>query len=296
MKAMILAAGLGTRLRPLTDDRPKALVELSGRTLLEITLSRLRSFGVTEVIVNVHHFADMVIDYLKSNKNFGMRIEISREDVLLDTGGGLKKATWFFLDDSSRRLSKSGDSNQMDEPFLLHNVDVISTIDLGRMFQFHKEHRALATLAVQSRETSRYLLFDNHLQLRSRRAGLYGKPELVRVPTANSLHERSASQPAETINNCHSERSEESAFSESPAARPESLQALAFSGIHIISPRLLPLLTEEGVFSIIPSYLRLSAQGKKILAFRADQYYWRDLGKPADLAQAALDLQQGVFT
>ncbi|PYT47863.1 MAG: hypothetical protein DMG44_16905 [Acidobacteria bacterium] len=97
MRAMILAAGLGTRLRPLTDTRPKALVEIAGRTLLEITLTRLRAFGITEVIINVHHFADLVIDYLKSNKNFGMRIEISREDILLDTGGGLKKATWFFL-------------------------------------------------------------------------------------------------------------------------------------------------------------------------------------------------------
>ena len=305
MKAMILAAGLGTRLRPLTDTRPKALVELSSRTLLEITLSRLRTFGVSEVIINVHHFADQVTDYLKSHKNFGMRIEISREEVLLDTGGGLKKAAWFFLEDSARRDSHRGDSSrgdssrgdssrgdstQIDEPFLLHNVDVISNIDFQRTLQFHRENNALATLAVQSRETSRYLLFDNHLQLRGRRAGLYGKPELVRVPTANSLHERGASQPAETINNCHSERSEEFAFSESPAARPESLQALAFSGIHIISPRLLPMLTEEGVFSIIPSYLRLSAQGEKILAFRADQYYWRDLGRPADLAQAALDL------
>src|SRR5467141_5434643 len=112
MKAMILSAGLGTRLRPLTDNRPKALVELGGRTLLEITLSRLRSFGISEVIVNVHHFANMVIDYLKTKKNFGMRIEISREDVLLDTGGGLKKASWFFLEDSTRRHSKSDDSNQ----------------------------------------------------------------------------------------------------------------------------------------------------------------------------------------
>src|SRR6202035_706491 len=170
MKAMILAAGLGTRLRPLTDIRPKALVELSGRTLLEITLSRLRTFGVTEVIINVHHFADMVIDYLKSNNNFGMRIEISREEVLLDTGGGLKKAAWFFLEDparrdSSRRSSSPGDSDYIDEPFLLHNVDVISTIDLRRMLQFHTENHALATLAVQSRETSRYLLFDERLQL-----------------------------------------------------------------------------------------------------------------------------------
>src|SRR5467141_3584316 len=155
MKAMILAAGLGTRLRPLTDNRPKALVELSGRTLLEITLSRLRTFGITEVIINVHHFADMVIDYLKSNNNFGMRIEISREEVLLDTGGGLKKAAWFFLEDTAR----------LDEPFLLHNVDVISTIDLRRLLQFHLENQALATLAVQSRETSRPLLFNDHHQL-----------------------------------------------------------------------------------------------------------------------------------
>ena len=248
MKAMILAAGLGTRLRPLTDNRPKALVELSGRTLLEITLSRLRSFGVTEVIINVHHFADLVTNYLKAHNNFGMRIEISREDVLLDTGGGLKKAASFFLEDSSR----------LDEPFLFHNVDVISNIDLRRMIQFHTENHALATLAVQSRETSRPLLFDDHLQLCGRRAGRDHEPEIVR-PSAH-------------------------------------LDPLAFSGIHVLSPRLLPMLSEEGIFSIIPSYLRLAAQGEKILAFRADAYYWRDLGRPADLAQAAADLQQGAFT
>ncbi len=249
MKAMVLAAGLGTRLRPLTDDRPKALVEIAGRTLLEITLSRLRSFGVTEVIINVHHFADMILDYLKAHDNFGMRIEVSREELLLDTGGGLKKAAWFFLEDSTR-----GDSSRLEEPFILHNVDVISTIDLRRMAQFHSENHALATLAVQSRETSRYLLFNEHLQLCGRRAGRDGKPELVR----SSDH----------------------------------LQALAFSGIHVISPRLLPMITEEGLFSIIATYLRLAAQGEKILAFRADEYYWRDLGKPADLLQAAQDLQQ----
>ena len=136
MKAMVLAAGLGTRLRPLTNDRPKALVEIAGRTLLEITLIRLRTFGIREVIVNVHHFADLVVAYLKGHDNFGMRIEVSREDVLLDTGGGLKKAGWFFLEDSSR-----GDE------FLLHNVDVISTIDFARMVQAHKANQALATLA-----------------------------------------------------------------------------------------------------------------------------------------------------
>jgi len=244
---MILAAGLGTRLRPLTNDRPKALVEVGGRTLLEITLSRLRVFGVREVIINVHHFADMVVDYLKKNNNFGMRVEVSREEVLLDTGGGLKKAAYFFLDDS----------NDSDEPFILHNVDVISTIDLASMVQFHREHKALATLAVQERETSRYLLFNQHLQLCGRRAGGNPSAELAR----SSLQ----------------------------------LQALAFSGIHVISPGLLSMMTEEGAFSIITSYLQLASQGENILAFRADEYYWRDLGRPENVGQAERDLKNRVF-
>ena len=240
MKAMILAAGLGTRLRPLTDSRPKALVEVAGRTLLEITLERLRSFGIHEVIINVHHFADMILDYLKTKDNFGMRIEVSREEVLLDTGGGLKRAAWFFREGS--------------DPFILHNVDVISTIDLQRMVQFHTENQALATLAVQDRKTSRPLLFDEQLQLCGRRSGRDQKTELVRSS--------------------------------------QQVLALAFSGIHVISPRLFAMMIEEGVFSIITSYLRLAAQGEKILAFRADEYYWRDLGRPEHLMQAVEDLKK----
>jgi len=246
MKAMILAAGLGTRLRPLTNDRPKALVEVAGRTLLEITLARLRAFGIRDVIVNVHHFADMVIEYLKAHDNFGMRIEVSREDVLLDTGGGLRKAAWFFLEDSARA----------DEPFLLHNVDVISTIDFAKMVQAHKANQALASLAVQKRESSRQLLFDERLQLCGRRAGRDREPEIVR-----------------------------------PSPR---LEPLAFSGIHIISPRLLPMLVEDGIFSIITQYMRLAGEGEKVAGFRADQYYWRDLGRVEDLQQAEQDLQQNA--
>ena len=111
MKAMVLAAGLGTRLRPLTDSRPKALVEVAGRTLLDRTLARLRQFGIRDVIINVHHFGGMIEDYLRRNHDFGMHIAISREDVLLDTGGGLKRAAWF--------LDSSGDGNEQDPPILI---------------------------------------------------------------------------------------------------------------------------------------------------------------------------------
>jgi len=248
VKAMILAAGLGTRLRPLTNDRPKALVEVSGRTMLEITLSRLRAFGICDVIINVHYFADMIVEYLKKKDNFGMHIEVSREDVLLDTGGGLQKAADFFLKDQRDR----------ETPFVLHNVDVISTIDLSRMAEFHRENQALATLAVQDRETSRYLLFDERHHLCGRRTGGDQEDELV-----------GSSKPAE---------------------------ALAFSGIHIISPRFLELILEDGVFSIITTYLRLATEGEKILAFQADDYYWRDMGRPDDVLLAARDLKQQILS
>lgn len=241
MKAMVLAAGLGTRLRPLTDDRPKALVEVGGRTLLEIALTRLREFGIRDVIINAFHFAEMIENYLQEHNNFDLHIEISREQTLLDTGGGLKKAAQFFL---QGRVGS--------EPFILHNVDVISNIDFARMVKFHSERNALATLAVQERETSRYLLFDDSLELCGRRAGRDGQLQLVR-----------------------------------PAPYPH---ALAFSGIHVISPQFLEMMTEEGAFSIIDSYLRLAAQGQKILAFRADQYYWCDLGRPEHIAQAEEDI------
>ena len=245
MKAMVLAAGLGTRLRPLTHDRPKALVEIGGHSLLEITLRRIASFGIREVIVNVHHFADMVIDYLGKNRNFGLRVEVSREDdLLLDTGGGLKKAAWFFLEGATQ------------EPFLVHNVDVISTIDITRMLHFHRQNNALATLAVQRRQTSRLLLFDECNRLCGRQVEKHA-PEIV----------RGASQTT----------------------------PLAFSGIHVISPALLGMINEQGAFSIITTYLRLAAAGNQISAFRADQYYWRDLGKPEHISQATADIEQGVL-
>jgi NDP-sugar pyrophosphorylase family protein len=267
---MILAAGLGTRLRPLTDTRPKALVELNGRTLLEVTLARLRRFGVSEVIVNVHHFADQVVDYLRDHDNFGMRIEISREDdELLDTGGGLLKAADFFLRDSA-----SGDAD--GKPFLLHNVDVLSSIDLGEMVKRHGEENALATLAIQPRQSSRCLLFDSELRLCGRRTA--GKPDEL--------------------------------ICEAPQPR-----AWAFAGIHVLSTRIFELMNQGRMsqelmsvragggdnagsppraFSIIPEYLRLAGEGEKLLGFPAPDSYWRDLGTAASLQQAAEDMRRGL--
>lgn len=250
MKAMILAAGMGTRLRPLTEDRPKALITVAGRTLLEMALSRLRKFGVREVIVNVHHFADMIVDYLQANRNFGMRIEVSREQALLDTGGGLKKAAWFFLD------GKSPEDTSL-APFILHNVDILSTIDIDRLAEAHKARNALSTFAVQDRETGRYLLFDDQGFLCGRRKGRDGPLQLVRPVT--------------------------------------SPHALAFSCIHVISPRIFGKMTEDGAFSIIDAYLRLTAQGEKIASFRADGSYWRDLGRPEDLVAAEKDIADGSY-
>jgi len=240
---MVLAAGMGTRLRPLTNDRPKALVEVAGRTLLELTLNRLRSFGIFEVIINTHHFADMVADYLTEHHDFGMNIELSREDVLLDTGGGLKNAQHFFL--------------ASDQPFLVHNVDVLSTIDFESLIGFHKQHKALATLAVQNRSTSRFLLFDKDGCLCGRRAGSDGAPELA----------------------C-------------PAAH---FEARAFCGIHVLSPDIFSRIQEDGVFSVIQAYLHLAARGERILRFAADGYYWRDLGRREQISDAALEMKLGIY-
>jgi NDP-sugar pyrophosphorylase family protein len=258
MKAMILAAGMGTRLRPLTDDRPKALVIVGGRTLLEIALSRMRAFGVSEVIVNTHHHGDMVREYLRANNNFGMRIEVSPETNLLDTGGGLNQAAHFFLeDDGSCDESRSGD------PFILHNVDVISNIDLNRMIRFHNDHAALATLAVQRRTTSRYLLFDTNGQLCGRRTN---------GSTDNDDSRSELVRPAHDV------------------------EPFAFCGVHVISTGIFAKVEREGAFSIIDAYLNLAEREEKIVAFGADEYYWRDLGTPQSVIAAGKEIASGIYT
>lgn len=152
MKAMVFAAGMGTRLRPLTDSMPKALVPVAGKPLLQHTIEKLKASGFNEIIINVHHFADRVIDFVRANDDFGIRIEFSDEsEKLLDTGGGIKLASWFFDD---------------GQPFLIHNVDILSNIDLTKLVKHYRDSNSVATLVCSERETSRYLLFDgsNRLQ------------------------------------------------------------------------------------------------------------------------------------
>lgn len=142
---MILAAGLGTRLRPLTDLKPKALIEINGQTLLEININIIKSLGIKDIVINTHHFSGQVIDFIKRNNYFGINIQFIIEQELLDSGGGIKNAAWFLKD---------------SDYFLVYNVDVVSDIDLNTMLRFHLENKPLATLAVRNRETTRYLLFD----------------------------------------------------------------------------------------------------------------------------------------
>lgn len=231
---MVLAAGVGSRLKPLTDSLPKALVEVGGLPMLEIVLLRLRAAGVKETIINVFHHADKVAGFLKSRRGLGLRVELSRETELLDTGGGLKKASWFF-DDA--------------EPFFLHNVDILTDLDLGAMLAAHRRSGALATLAVRKRESGRKLLFDPEGRLCGRDAPSEGGIEWAKAPV--------------------------------PKAEP-----LAFDGVHVLSPAVFPKMTESGAFSINRPYLRLAGQGERIAAFRSDKHYWQDIGSAQKLESA----------
>ena len=150
MKAIIFAAGLGTRLKPITDSIPKALVKIHGKPMLEWVILKLKKSGITDIIINVHYLADQIVNFLDNNNNFGIHIELSKENELLDTGGGLKKAAWFF----------EGESD-----ILVHNTDILSEIDLQKFYASHKKSKSDATLCVRHRKTSRYLLFNNNNQL-----------------------------------------------------------------------------------------------------------------------------------
>jgi len=231
MKAMVFAAGRGICLQPLTDTRPKALVEVAGRTLLEHVLRRLVEAGVTEAIVNLHHLGGQIPPFLEKHHRFGLRrVAYSQEPVLLDTGGGLKQAAWFFDDGN---------------PFLVHNVDVLSDIDLGGLLLAHGRSQALATLAVMARPTARPLYFDANGRLVGRCSPGKGN-DFVQTPHGKTV-------------------------------------TLGFCGIQAVSPAIFGKMSETGAFPLAEAYLRLAGAGEAILAHRVDGAKWRDCGRPEDL-------------
>lgn len=239
MKAMIFAAGIGKRLRPLTEEMPKALVPVNGKPILEHIILKLKAAGFHHVVINIHHFGQQIIDFLVANDNFGIKIQISDErDYLLDTGGGLKKAAGIL------------DSN---EPFLVHNVDIISNIDLKALYDYHinKNGNSLATLLVSERETSRYLLFNKQNKL----CGWHNH-ETGEVKTYY------------------------------PDFDPMQYIEYAFGGVHVISPKIFEWMEEwTGKFPIINFYLSICAK-TNIMANPAEELTLFDVGKHESLIEA----------
>ena len=239
MKAMIFAAGLGTRLRPLTDHLPKALVPVAGKPMLERVILQLKEAGCTDITVNIHHFGEQIIDFIQANQSFGITVHVSDErGELLDTGGGIRKARP-FLDGQ--------------EPFLVHNADILTDLDLKAFYRHHVESRADATLLVAKRNTARYLLFNQDMRLN----GWINKSTGETRPAGFVL-------------------------------QPELHQEFAFGGVHVLSPTLFRTMDSagwEGKFSIIPFYLSVCHQ-INIQGYVAPHIRWFDIGKPETLAQA----------
>jgi MurNAc alpha-1-phosphate uridylyltransferase len=233
VKAILLAAGLGTRLFPLTKDKPKALVEVQGVPLIQHQLEKLKSEGFTEVLINIHHFADQIIAFLKKHKNFGLKILFSDErDQLLDTGGALRKAADFI---------------RGDDPVLIYNVDVLSNISLKDMLHDHRLTGASVTLAIRKRKSSRYLLFDEHNQLRAW--------ENIKTGEKKGDWEN------------------------------KNLIQAAFSGIHIFSSKSVDLFPNKEAFSIIDFYIDI-CDTQYISGYFHDESFWLDVGNPETLAEA----------
>lgn len=240
MKAMIFAAGLGSRLKPLTDTMPKALVPVAGRPILEHVILKLKTAGFTEIVINIHHFGEQILDFLRAKDSFGLTIHISDErDLLLDTGGGVKKARTFF--------------ENSDEPFLVHNVDILSDIDLKELYNYHLRNGGVATLLASRRKTSRYLLFDSEKKL----CGWVNK-DTGQVKPAGFLYDESL------------------------------YQEYAFSGIHVLSPdifRWMDTQQWEGKFSIMDFYLATCRQAD-FFGYLTEKLQLIDIGKPETLAKA----------
>ncbi len=241
MKAMIFAAGLGTRLKPLTDTMPKALVPLNGKTLLQYQIEKLKEAGINEMIINLHHFPKQIAEYLQENDNFGCHIEVSDEtDMLLETGGGLRKAAWFFKETSNLQTA---------EPFLVCNVDILSNVDIHALIAAHRAED-IATLVVAERDTQRYLIFDENNRMKGWTNCKTGE---VRPADFYEITQK-------TNTNC-------------------KLHKLAFSGMQILSPRIFePMQTFPEKFSLIDLYVNI-CQAENIRAFVPTEYRMMDVGK-----------------
>jgi N-acetyl-alpha-D-muramate 1-phosphate uridylyltransferase len=236
MKAMILAAGLGTRFKPWTDAHPKALANINGKSLLQRNIEYLQAAGIFDVIVNVHHFADQIVDAVRFNNGWGSRVKISDErDVVLETGGGMMKASGYLTGDA----------------FVLMNVDILTTLDLNSMIRAHRKLMPLATLATTDRKTSRYFLFDHLDNLCGWVNMKTGEEKIVRATADRTPR--------------------------------------AFSGIHVIDPRIFSLIKFEGKFSMVDVYLSL-ATNEIIKSFDHSNSIFIDVGKPEAVAVA-----EGMF-
>lgn len=229
--AMLFAAGLGTRLKPFTDHHPKALAMVNGKPLLQRNIEYLKGFGISEFVINVHHFADQIHDFLMKNENFGVDIQISDEsDVVLETGGGLVKARNYFGND----------------PFLVMNVDILTDLNISDMIQFHFENKPLVTLAVSHRQSSRKLLFEENMQLK----GWINLNSGEKILQSDDL-----------------------------------LNEFAFSGIHIIEPKIFDQMPGSGKFSIMTTYMELM-KNEKILGFDHSGGILIDVGRPESVQEA----------
>ena len=240
MQAMIFAAGLGTRLKPLTDSIPKALVSVGGEPLLKRVIFQLKDAGFTRIVVNVHHFSQQIIDYLRENNNFGMDIRISDEsDKLLETGGGIKKA-WPLFDQT--------------EPILIHNVDILSNVNLQK---FYQNAPLAARLLVSERKTKRYLLFD----------------DTMRLVGWTNIETGEVKSPY-------------------PGLNPKDYQMYAFSGIHMVAPSLFPLMEDEpDKFPIMDFYLR-HCDKVRIEGYVKNDLKLMDVGKQETLKEAEAFLKE----
>ncbi len=256
MKAMIFSAGLGTRFKPWTDHHPKALAVVNGKTLLQRNIEYLQQYGIKDVIVNVHHFADQFIDAVKKNNGWGSKITISDEhDELLETGGGLLKTKEFFTP---------------GERFITCNADILTDLDISKLISIHQQRKAVISFGVTDRKTSRYLLFDENNRLCGWRNKKTGE-EKISIPSSLS-RERLGSDD----------------YYQTPTAASEVRREMAYSCVAVFEYEIFRLMQEQnfsGKFSLIDVYLTLAAR-HLIFGYNHTGDRFVDVGKPESIAIA----------